>query len=76
MEPWHPENERIWPWFQALAAAGVDVLVADPGRAYLPTAGMLRLITYAVPTTTELEDRDVRETSVWKVVAQVASLRR
>lgn len=59
---------RIWPWFQALAAAGVEVLVADPGRAYLPAAGMLRLITYAVPTTTELEDRDVRETSVWQVL--------
>ncbi len=71
-----PFAERIWPWFQALAAAGVDVLVADPGRAYLPATGMLRLITYAVPTTTELEDRDVRETSVWQVIAPVAARRR
>lgn len=63
-----PFAERVWPWFQALAAAGIDVLLADPGRAYLPQTGMRRLISYAVPTTTELEDRTVRETAVWQVL--------
>lgn len=63
-----PMAERVFAWFRALAAEGVEVLMADPGRSYLPQYGLLRLATYAVPCSSDLEDREVRDTSVYKVV--------
>jgi predicted nicotinamide N-methyase len=51
-----PMTAHILPWLRAMAAAGAEVLVADPGRAYLPREGLLALSTHAVPTTLELED--------------------
>ena len=38
--------------------AVVLVLLGDPGRAYLPTEGLLQLASYTVPTSRELEDSD------------------
>ena len=46
---------------------GVEVLLADPGRAYLPTEGLVELARYAVPTSLELEDRELRETVVYRL---------
>ncbi len=51
-----PMTAHILPWLRAMAAAGAEVLVADPGRAYLPRDGLVPLSTHAVPTTLELED--------------------
>jgi predicted nicotinamide N-methyase len=48
---------RIRPWLQRCRDAGLDVLVGDPGRAYLPTDALVELASYDVRTTTELEDR-------------------
>lgn len=48
--------ERVLPWLQRLRAAGIDVLVGDPGRRYLPADALEELATYEVRTTTELED--------------------
>jgi len=62
-----PLAERVMAWFRHLAAGGTPVLMGDPGRTYLPRTGLLRLATYTVPTTRELEDRDTRETTVWRV---------
>jgi predicted nicotinamide N-methyase len=42
------------------------VLVGDPGRKYLPP-GLARLATYRVRTTCELEDAEVKETSVFTI---------
>lgn len=64
-----PMADRLWPWLQDCAAAGAEVLVADPGRAYLPTAGLVEIARYDVPTDRDLEDRDVRTTRVLRVVA-------
>lgn len=61
-----PMAERVARWFEALAAAGTDVLMADPGRAYLPRAGLVELARYQVPTSLDLEDRSQRETIVWR----------
>ncbi len=41
--------------------------MGDPGRTYFPKSGHEKLISYAVKTTTELEDTDVRNTSVWRL---------
>jgi predicted nicotinamide N-methyase len=54
---------------RSVVDAGAEVLVADPGRAYLPTAGLAEIARYDVPTDRDLEDRDVRTTRVLRVVA-------
>ena len=63
-----PLAERIEAWLRRLAGEGVDVLIGDPGRTYLPKSGLEKLVSYAVMTTRELEDTDVRNTSVWRVL--------
>ena len=60
--------ERVWTWLRAAARAGVEVLLGDPGRTYLPAAGLERLAEYAVPTSTELEDRTIKQTTIWRVI--------
>ena len=45
--------------------------MGDPGRTYRPSGGMRRLAHYAVPTTRELEDNDVRSTDVWLFDAEM-----
>jgi predicted nicotinamide N-methyase len=61
--------ERAVPWLRRLAGRGSLVLLGDPGRAYLPSAGLVERARYAVPTSREIEDRDVRETVIWRVLA-------
>lgn len=63
-----PMAERVWPFLRRLAETGATVLLADPGRTYLPGSGLAAFATYAVPTLLELEDSDMRETVVWRVV--------
>ena len=63
-----PLAESIEIWVRGLVADGATALIGDPGRTYLPKTGLEKLISYAVKTTRELEDTDVRNTSVWKIV--------
>jgi predicted nicotinamide N-methyase len=62
-----PMAERVFAWLQALAADGALVLLGDPGRTYLPKAGLERRIAYAVKTSRELEDSDLRNAVIWRV---------
>jgi predicted nicotinamide N-methyase len=64
-----PMAHHILPWLRALAAVGAEVWLADPGRAYLPREGLVPIRLYDVPTTRELEDRDARQVSVYRLVA-------
>lgn len=57
-----PLAERLMAWLKGTQA---DIVLGDPGRAYFPNSGLTRLATYRVPTTRELEDREIRETGVW-----------
>jgi predicted nicotinamide N-methyase len=59
-----PLAEKIVPWAEAIAARGGLILFGDPGRNYFPAAKVRRIATYEVPTSRDLEDRDMRETSV------------
>ncbi len=63
-----PMADRVIAWFRALAGRGVAILLGDPGRAYLPQNGLVELARYQVPTTLELEDRQMRETLVWRLM--------
>jgi len=64
-----PLAERLLAWLRALAAGGATVLLGDPGRSYFPKSGVERLATYRVQTTRELEDREIRETSVYRLIS-------
>ena len=60
---------RILPWLDAARARGAEVLIADPGRAYLPKDRLEPLTRYDVATTLELEDREMRETVIYRLRA-------
>ena len=60
-----PMAERTMAWLGVARAAGATVLIGDPGRSYFPRQGLLKLAEYQVPTTRELEDMEVKKTSVW-----------
>jgi predicted nicotinamide N-methyase len=64
-----PLAERLTAWLRLLAGRGITVLLGDPGRAYLPTAGLAALARYEVPTPLDLEDRKMREGVVWRLMA-------
>ena len=59
---------RIWPWLQAAVRAGATVLLADPGRAYLPREGLEPIGRFLVPVSRDLEDREERETTLYRVL--------
>lgn len=63
-----PMTAHILPWLRSMAAAGATVLIADPGRAYLPREGMETLSTHAVPTSLELEDRAERMVTIARLL--------
>lgn len=63
-----PMTGHVLPWLRRMAGDGAAVLLADPGRAYLPRQGLEARARMRVPTTRELEDRDEREVTVWRVL--------
>jgi len=63
-----PLADRVAAWLRDLAAGGTPVLLGDPGRTYLPKNGLEWVVRYAVRTTRELEDTDVRNAVVWRVL--------
>ncbi len=63
-----PMTGHILPWLRAMAAAGAEVWLADPGRAYVPRQGLSELARFDVPTTRELEDRDHRLVTIFRLL--------
>ncbi len=59
--------ERVLPWLRRAHDRGIEVLVGDPGRRYLPTDALDEIATYAVQTTTELEDLDQKVGRVYRL---------
>jgi predicted nicotinamide N-methyase len=51
-----PLSERVLPWLRRARASGMDVLVGDPARRFLPADALDELAEFEVRTTTELED--------------------
>jgi predicted nicotinamide N-methyase len=62
-----PLAERLLIWLVERRRAGATVLLGDPGRSYFPKSGVEKLATYRVQTMRELEDREIRETSVYRL---------
>jgi predicted nicotinamide N-methyase len=65
-----PLADRLMAWLRQLAAHGATVLLGDPGRAYLPKDGLREIARYTVPTSLDLEDRTLRETVIWQLLAR------
>lgn len=61
--------DRVQDWLRRASSRGIDVLVGDPGRRYLPVADLVELAAYDVRTTTELEDLDRKEGRVYRMRA-------
>ena len=57
--------ERVLPWLIRARDRGIEILVGDPGRRYLPTDELVELATYEVRTTTELEDLELKRGRVY-----------
>ena len=49
------------------ADGGADVLVADPGRAFIPAAGLTPLTSYQVPVLSVLEDTAVKNVTIYRL---------
>ncbi len=60
-----PLAEQVLAWLAVARDAGKTVLIGDPGRTYFPKDGLTKLAEYQVQTTRELEDFEVKKTSVW-----------
>lgn len=60
-------TEAMVAWLGPIAGSGRTVLIGDPGRTYLPWDRLVRLAEYEVPVTRELEDLEIKRTSVWRM---------
>jgi predicted nicotinamide N-methyase len=58
---------RVLPWLRRAHDRGIDVLVGDPGRRYLPNSELVELASYQVRTTTELDDLELKEGRVYRM---------
>ena len=58
---------RALAFLERHAAIGTRVLIGDPGRTYLPSERLTRLAEYSVPVTRELEDLEIKRTTVWEL---------
>jgi predicted nicotinamide N-methyase len=67
--------ERALTFLDRNATAGSRVLIGDPGRAYLPKERLTRLAEYSVPVTRDLEDQEIKRTSVWELLPSLSPLR-
>jgi predicted nicotinamide N-methyase len=58
---------RVLAWLAEAEARGIPALIGDPGRSYLPREQLTRLGEYRVPVTRDLEDAEIKLTSVWRL---------
>ena len=55
----------VLAWLKGWRERGAAVLVGDPGRTYLPKDELKLLASYQVPVSRELEDLEIKKSSVW-----------
>ena len=58
---------RVYGWLVRAEEQGTSVLIGDPGRSYLPRDRLENLAEYKVRVTRDLEDSEVKWTSVWRL---------
>ena len=63
-----PMAEKVFAWLRRCSAAGAKALMADPGRAYLPKTGLMRVAEMTVACSLELEDKTSRDVGIYQIV--------
>lgn len=58
---------KVLSFLDRLLDAGMDVLVGDPGRSYLPKDRLEELAVYTVPVVGALEDNEIKRTGVYRL---------
>ena len=58
---------KMMRWLTLNRENGTRILIADPGRAYLPREGLIECARYVVPTSRDLEDQEQRNVIVWEM---------
>ncbi len=58
---------RVYDWLLQAERQGSTVLIGDPGRSYLPRDCLENLAEYKVRVTRDLEDSEIKWTSVWRL---------
>jgi predicted nicotinamide N-methyase len=61
-----PMADSTLAWLNQAAAQGAEVLIADPGRAYLPKSGLTEIARHDVPTSLDLENRKIMTTVIYR----------
>jgi predicted nicotinamide N-methyase len=61
-----PMADLTVAWLDLAVAEGAEVLIADPGRAYLPKAGLTEIARHDVPTPLDLENRKIMTTLIYR----------
>jgi predicted nicotinamide N-methyase len=61
-----PLADRVSAFIEAAAATGALVLIGDPQRNYFPKGLFEVAAEYAVPVTRDLEDAEIKNTTVWR----------
>jgi predicted nicotinamide N-methyase len=59
--------ERVLAFIEASRGDGAAVLVGDPRRSYFPRERFTQVVEYSVPVTRDLEDMEIKRTSVWRL---------
>ena len=60
---------RVLPWLRRALDQGTDVLVGDPGRAYLPVDALVEVAAYDVRTTSDVEDLAFTTARVYRLAS-------
>jgi predicted nicotinamide N-methyase len=62
-----PMARRVLPFLLRARQRGAEVLVGDPGRAYLPRRNLRAVQVHDVTVDRELEGSEVRRTTIWQL---------
>lgn len=57
----------VFGWLSEAEGRGIPALIGDPGRSYLPREKLMKLGEYKVQVTRDLEDAEIKWTSVWRL---------
>jgi predicted nicotinamide N-methyase len=60
---------RVLPWLRQALDQDIDVIVGDPGRAYLPVDALVEIGAYDVRTTSDVEDLAFRTARVYRLAS-------
>src|SRR4051794_17615184 len=67
---WYEEGFAgvVTPWLRTVRDAGIDVLIGDPGRRFLPLSEIEEVASYEVRTPSALEDQDQHSARVYRLL--------